>query len=120
VNWHFYELSSEQFHRNLQYPKQFDSFAVPFLLQRIFADSADVPRFNAKGFKAWLTELEGFCQVANDWAMVRARVFNEINTALEHRNDIAGVLNLTWSLPKEPGQGVPADATRPLSAQQRF
>jgi hypothetical protein len=33
--------------------------------------------------------------------MVRAGVFNELNTALEHRNDIAGVLNLARSLVKE-------------------
>jgi hypothetical protein len=33
--------------------------------------------------------------------MVRARVFNEINTALEHCNDIFGVLNLSLSLVKE-------------------
>jgi hypothetical protein len=35
--------------------------------------------------------------------MVRAGVFNELNTALEHRNDIAGVLNLARSLIKESG-----------------
>jgi hypothetical protein len=33
--------------------------------------------------------------------MVRAGVFYELNTALEHCNDIAGVLNLAWSLVKE-------------------
>jgi flagellar basal body P-ring protein FlgI len=48
-----------------------------------------------------ITELEGFSQVANDWAMVRAGVFNELNTALEHHNGIAGVLNLARSLVKE-------------------
>jgi lysyl-tRNA synthetase class I len=63
-------------------------------------DQADFARYNAKGFKAWLTELDGFCHFANDWAMVRAGVFNELNTALEHRNDIAGVLNLARSLVK--------------------
>jgi hypothetical protein len=76
---------------------------VSFLLPRIFADRADVPWCNAKGFKAWLTELEGFCQVANDWAMVRAGVFNELSTTVEHRNDFAGVLNLARGLVKERG-----------------
>jgi hypothetical protein len=33
---------------------------VAFLLPRIFADRADVLRYNAKGFKAWLTEQEEF------------------------------------------------------------
>jgi hypothetical protein len=103
VNCHFYELYSEQFHCDIQYPKQFDSFAVPFFLPRIFADSADVPQYNAKGFKAWQIELGGFCKVANDWVMARAGVFNELNTALEHRNDITGVLNLARSLVKERG-----------------
>jgi hypothetical protein len=35
--------------------------------------------------------------------MVRAVVFNEFNTALEHRNDIAGFLNLAPSMVKERG-----------------
>jgi hypothetical protein len=35
--------------------------------------------------------------------MVRAGLFNELNTALEHRNDIAGVLSLARSLVKERG-----------------
>jgi hypothetical protein len=66
-------------------------------------DRVDVPRYNAKGFKAWLTELEAFFQVANDWVMVRAGVFNELNTALEHPNDISCVLNLARGLVKERG-----------------
>jgi hypothetical protein len=49
-------------------------------------DLVDVPRYNAKEFKAWLTELEAFFQVTNDWVMVRAGVFNELNIALEHPN----------------------------------
>jgi hypothetical protein len=36
--------------------------------------------------------------------MVRAGVFNELNTALEHRNDIAGVLNLARTPVKERGE----------------
>jgi hypothetical protein len=100
VNWHYYELSSEHFHPDLGFPKQFGSSALPFLLPRIFADRADFSRFNAKGFNAWLTELDGFCQVASDWTMVRTEVFNELKRALNHRNGIASVLNLARSLDK--------------------
>jgi hypothetical protein len=82
---------------------QFHSSEAQFLFPRIFVDRADFPGYNAKGFKACLTELEGFCQVANDWAIVQAGVFNEFNIALEHPNDITGVLNLAWSLVKEWG-----------------
>jgi hypothetical protein len=74
---------------------------APFLFLRIFMERADFPRYNAKGFNARLTELEEFCQVVNDLVMVRTGVFNELNPALEHRNDIAGVLNLARSLVKE-------------------
>jgi hypothetical protein len=35
--------------------------------------------------------------------MVRAGIFNELNIALENPNDIAGDLNLSWSLVKEHG-----------------